>query len=236
MTGNEYLKQKREEKKYTIRGFAKESGIAPRMVSYYESGEKQLSSIPIEKAIRLFSLLDIDIEEFFCIYYPYKKDLDKAVATWNEENKREYDVNSLKKRYYYRLMKIKERDSLALRDYECLYTIYKELFDKNIKECDSITNDEYEKYILSLNYQIRLKLNPLPANVIAKKILDSLYHTEYLISDLSKFCGVSYDHLRGCLDGNYDISRMRVGLALSLCHILNVSFKDVFVQNISFLS
>jgi len=236
MTGNEYLKQKREEKIFTIRGFAKESQIAPRMVSYYESGEKQLSSMSIEKAVRFFSLLDIDIEDFFCTYYPYKDSLDDAINAWSKENPREYDVSSLKKRYYYRLMKIKERNSLTLTDYERLYTAYKSLFDDKLGERAEINDNEYDELIQTLNYQIRLMLNPLPENIIARNLLNALYHTEYLISDLSKFSGVSYDHLRGCLDGSYNIEHMRVGLALSLCHILNVSFKDVFIQNISFLS
>lgn len=236
MTGYEYLKQRREEKNFTIRGFAKESQIAPRMVSYYESGEKQLSSIPIEKAVRLFSLLDIDIEDFFCTYYPYKNSLNDAINAWNKENPREYDISSLKRRYYYRLMKIKERNSLTLTDYERLYAVYKNLFDDKLGKRAKLNDKEYDELIQALNYKIRLMLNPLPENIIAKNILNALYHTEYLISDLSKFSGVSYDHLRGCLDGSYNIEHMRVGLALSLCHILNVSFKDVFIQNISFLS
>ena len=236
MTGNEFLKLKREEKDFTIRGFAKTSGIAPRMVSYYESGEKQLTSIPIEKAVRIFDLLGVEIEEFFCTYYPYKDNLDKALNLWHKENLREYEVASLKKRYYHRLMKIKERNSLNLTDYERLYLAYRELFDNRLSNQIVISDKEYEDLVLALNYQFRLLLNPFPENVIARSILDSLYHTEYLISDLSKFSGISYDHLRGCLDGNYNIEHMRVGLALSLCYILKVPFNDVFVRNISFLS
>ena len=49
MTGYEYIKQKRIEKGYTIRQFGKVVNITPRMISYYEAGEKPIEHISLNK-------------------------------------------------------------------------------------------------------------------------------------------------------------------------------------------
>ena len=72
MTGYEYIKQKRIEKGYTIRQFGKVVNITPRMISYYEAGEKPIEHISLNKMNKMFDVLEIDIEDFFDCYYPYK--------------------------------------------------------------------------------------------------------------------------------------------------------------------
>lgn len=77
MNGSEALKQFRENKGYSIRGLAKEVGINFRNLTYYESGERDILVMPINTALKLFSIYDEDMEIYIDKYYPFKTELDK---------------------------------------------------------------------------------------------------------------------------------------------------------------
>ena len=233
MTGNEFLRALREDKHMTVRGFATLCGFSPRTVSYYENGQNQISSIPSVKAIKMFGILGADIEQFFDDYYPYKDELDKSVLSWRGKHPKTLKRAIVKKRYYQRLAKIKERGNLAPDVFDGFMGDFRDIFDVVLAD-DVMTEDDYDRYILEFNYRLRKALNPLPDKSISHCIMDGLYHTEYSISDISKFCGVNGYHIRGCIEGTYDIETLRVGVALKICYVLHLSFNEVFGQNISF--
>ncbi|MGO4970499.1 helix-turn-helix domain-containing protein [[Clostridium] aminophilum] len=237
MTGYEYLKEKRKEKQYSVRGFAALCDISPRTITYYESGEKSISSISLSKALRYFDLLGIDLESFFKTYYPsIETDLKEKVLLWRRDHEREYDLRRLKHKYYVRLTKIKERDSIPLRELDRINNLYKNVFMEQLSKNDTLTDQDYDQYILELNYQIRCSLSADETdkgNRITAILLDALYHTEYSISDLSKFCGVTAQHLRNCFGDVYDIQKIQLSLALRLCSALGLSFDRTFRANVS---
>ena len=96
MTGNEFIKNCRLQKGYSVRQFGKMADITPRMVSYYESGEKLLEHLPVYKCITMFRLLDIPVEEFFQKYYSIDTEVSKLVEKWRNEHPIDLDFNKLK--------------------------------------------------------------------------------------------------------------------------------------------
>ena len=229
MTGTEYLKEKRKEKGYTVRGFAAACGVAPRMVSYYESGEKSVSSMPVIKAQKYFGMLGINIETYFKEYYSYLSEVDSKVEEWYINNPRTLEKSSLKRRYCKRLAKIKERKYMDISDFDNIYNVYQDIFNNKVNH-EILSENEYNRYILELNYKIRIALNPLNNEIseISKTVLDALYHTEFSITDISSFCGLSKQHVCSCIQGGYDIRLIHVISALKLCYVLDLSFEEVF--------
>lgn len=227
MTGNEFLKVCREKKKLSIRSFASSCGIAPRMISYYEKGEKRIEAIPINKARLIFNLLDYDLESFFDEYYPYKESMNNKINEWKEQHQRVYDYALLKNRFYARLNKINERGRMDDAIFDTLWHHYVDTFDL-LKGKNVLNDNEYDKYILELNYNIRNAMTTAIENTISQKIMNALFHTEYSLSDIGKMCNITQQHLSGCINGEYDIESMRVLSFLKICYVLSIDQKTLF--------
>lgn len=233
MKGNEYIKEKRKSCHLSIRGFAMLCDIAPRMVSYYEKGESPLTSLPVSKAVRYFTVLDCDIEEFFFSFYPFKTELDGMLLSWTEAHPRCYTISVLKKKYYLRLAKIKERSCISVEEYNMLAQKYKNLFERVLINKSVLSDKEYDQYIIPFNRLIRKTLSVFSndSGTIAGQIEDAIYNTEYSFSDIGRFCGVTRLHLRGCLDGTYNMENIRIIFALKLCYVLGLDFNYIFKKN-----
>jgi len=230
MTGNEYIKQKRIENHLSIRGLAMSCDIAPRMVSYYEKGEKLLSAMPVNKALRYFDAIGCDIKPFFSFFYPYSSELDSKLSAWAVEHPRCYDTLVLKKKYYLRLAKLKERKRISGKLYDSLMHDYQMIFNKELNGKTSISDEEYRYYILPFNAKLRGMLYALSDNNrIAKQIRISICNTEYSMTDMADFCDITGDHLKRCLDNDARISKMHVISVLKLCYVLGFDFDKVFI-------
>lgn len=231
MDGKDYFKKLRTDKGYSIRQFANIADISPRLVTYYESGGKQIGSMSVEKSILVFECLNCSIVDFFDQYYSFKPDMDNKISEWKEKNKREYKFSVLKKRIYLRLAKIKERDILDQDVLNELFFMYEDYFNGILSEkCADgyLTEELYEKYVQKIFYRLKLAMNPLPGNDIGDTILDAIYKTDYSLSDVAKFCDITRQHLNRCITGNCSFALMHIDTALKLCYLLNLDFKRTF--------
>lgn len=231
MTGNEFIKNCRLQKGYSVRQFGKMADITPRMVSYYESGEKLLEHLPVYKCITMFRLLDIPVEEFFQKYYSIDTEVSKLVEKWRNEHPIDLDFNKLKKRIYARIAQIKSRGKVTADNLENIYDLYNDFFIQNPKNYIArqvITLADYEKYIIPIFYHIKSSMNIMPDEKIARTVLDALYKSDYTISDICVLCGITVQHLNDYLYGKRDFSAIHVDTALKVCYVLGLDFEDLF--------
>lgn len=235
MNGSEALKQFRENKGYSIRGLANEAGINFRNLTYYESGQRDISVMPINTALTLFNIYDEDIEIFIDTYYPFKSGLNAKVAVWRQNNPRITDYIVLKKRLYSQLAKLKERNRFDETELEKITKCYKNIFrilEMSVDEFGNISDELYEKYILPFSGMIEeKKAAPFPDDHIAEKIVKAICYSGYKRNDISNLIGIDSHHLRGCIKGTFDFKKMQSGNALKLCYLLGLDFKDTFVGN-----
>lgn len=74
MEAYEYFKQKREQTGMTVREFCKKVNISVGSCVEYQNGTKSLLSLPLDKTIRIFSVINIHIEKFYDDYFPELKE------------------------------------------------------------------------------------------------------------------------------------------------------------------
>lgn len=231
MTGNELIKQKRVEKNFSVRFFASITEITPRMISYYESGEKLLEHMPVYKCQAMFDLLELDITSFFQTYFPYEKDLQSKILKWEQLHPYESDFFVLKKRIYARLMKIKSRGKLSGESTQDLFDVYCAFFDSQSSKYalnPILTREEYNQYVLPILYHVRLTCNEMPENSISHTILDALYRTDYTVTDLCTLCDITTQPFNDYLNGKRDFGLIHIDTALKICYILNLDFDSTF--------
>ena len=233
MNGQEALKHYRKLKGYSILQLALMLELSTRSISYYESGESPITSMPVSKAVEMFKLLDVNIENFFDEYYPYKKDVDGKIQLWREKHPRTLEVKVLKKRMYLRLAKIKERNNISTTRLELLYSDFNKTFDELVVEMDEsgyITDTVYERVVIPLMYNVKVEMQKTPKDFICKRILEGVLKTEYSVKDIAGFCNITHQHLAWCMKGKNDIRKMHIGIVLELCYVLNLDFTEVFTD------
>ena len=234
MKGYEYFKKKRIDKGYSIRQFGKAVDITPRMVSYYEAGQKPIERIPLHKIITMFELLEIDIINFFDCYYPYKEDMDCAIKNWELQNPVEYDFEKTKKKIYARLAQIKSRGVVEESKLNHIYDMYEDFFCREArkdKKGNTISEKDYHEFVNPMLYQIKLDVSGgLPQKDISCNIMNAFYKSNYKIKDVSKMCGIAPQNLNYYINGKYDYGSLHVDTALKLCYLLKLDFKKLFTS------
>jgi DNA-binding XRE family transcriptional regulator len=228
MNGNEAFKQYREISGYSIRHLAAVADVSPRVISYYENGEKQITSMTCVKACLFFDLFQAEVVPFFDTYFPYKSELDVRMEQWQLDNPRELRFDVLKKRIYRRLAKIKERGRVAYGHMVELHGQYRETFEYLSHRTDKegkISGQDYTDYIIPLLCRIKREMQEEPENEISKVIWDYMMNSEYSNAEIASFCGVSGVHLKCCFNGTNDMSKMHIDTALKICYVLDIDFE-----------
>ena len=234
MTGYEYFKQKRIERGYSIRQFGKAVDVTPRMVSYYETGEKPIERIPLYKMNKMAEHLEIDVEKFFDLYYPYKSNMDLAIEKWKQDNPTEYDFQKVKKKIYARLAQIKGRGAIDPDKLNLIYAMYENFFCNEYRKHiigDTISEVDYETFVSPILYQIKLNMSgELPAYEVSRNIVIAFYKSGYEKKDVSKLCGIASQNLNYYINGKYEYGSLHTDTALKLCYLLKLDFKTLFVS------
>ena len=55
----------------------------------YREGKYSLEDVSVKRISKMFSVLNIDIVDFFVMYYPYQEEVRLAVKKWKEEHEEE---------------------------------------------------------------------------------------------------------------------------------------------------
>lgn len=230
MNGKEALKHYRTEKGYSVRRFAALLQVTPKTVYAYESQEVPLASMPTGRAVRTFSLLEVDLEDFFDSFYPYKEELANAIRLWQSKNPIELDFNVLKTRLNNRIMKAKERNVLSEKAFLKINNQFVKTFTVLEKKKDSTGNileSDYMKYVFPVCQLMRKATYQIQDNYLREGFLNSQYN----LSEIADFCGISKRHFISVVNGEREISTLRIITVLKLCYVLKLDFKK-FTQGI----
>lgn len=226
MEGYEAFKALRSNTGLSIRKFAAISNVSPRILTYYESGEKSLLYMSVEKAICFFSILDTSIPNFFYTYYPIKDEVKSAMEKWDSQQKKETDRDKIRTRIKNRIYKMKERGALGdpaikriMSEYEKqMHMMLQELGDRR-----ELTDEEYAQFISPVLHMIRKESQGNSEN----PVVNAIYNTEYSIHDVAEMIGISRQHLKANLNRN-ELKKMHIGTTLKLCCIIGVDFDELF--------
>lgn len=235
-----YFKNKREKTGMSMRDFAKQAGMSLSVLISLSNGTQDFTHIPMAKAVRLFSLIDTSVSEFYALFYPVlQEDVQKKQLEWNQKHQMELDPATLSIRFYNRISKIKTRGRLSaeqidvlLADHSILFTDLKSV----VSPAGLIPEDIYREKILPFSYKIKLMLeDSLPEedqikNETSSIINDQVLHSEYSYADIAEIIGVTSRRLSMCKKSQDGYDNMKIGTFLKLCYALKLDFEEV-VEN-----
>lgn len=228
----EFFKQKREETGMTVREFCKKVNISLGACVEYQNGTKSLQYIPLEKAVRIFSVMDIDIEKFYDDYFPeLKEDTLKKMAEWESKQKPELDLLKLQRRYRTRIAKIKERKILPDAAIENLLQEHKNLFKGLETQTDShgrLSEVLYKEKILAFSCRIKQQTeNEEIKNPVSRLINDAVIKKEMTYADLADIVDITPVSLTYAKTSLKGYSSMKIGSVFKICHALNIPFDNI---------
>ncbi len=228
---NEF-KNRRLKKKKTIRQVAAESGHSATTIHMYEKGEVSLDSISLGMAISIFDAIDTNVEDFFEDYFDIYSSVDKIISQIYESTPREYIYSKLKRRTMMRISRIKSSNRVSDDTYHMLELKYEDAFD-TLKYKTATTNGviqaiDYENEYLPLLYSLRRLEEEIDLYTTRGKILDALYRTDFLKSDLARIADISKIRMSGYLSGKNDFKSISVLSAIRISYALGFRLEDLF--------
>lgn len=235
LKGYEAFKNARENAGYSYREFAGIADISLSLLVYYENGQKSLLGMSVKKAIEVFEILNVSLQDFYMAYYSNELDVEDVVAQWKKDNPREYSVKKLYQRLKNRIFKLRERERITPDMHERLYTDLQAVFNALEGEGTHISDEIYEEYIWDLEYQIGKCLEEnLPEeeqmkNETAIRINDCILRSDYSYKDLAAFIGITNRRLSNCKNTESGYEDMKIENALKICNVFSMKFEDIFV-------
>jgi transcriptional regulator with XRE-family HTH domain len=241
MEGYQAFKQARIEHGFSIESFSVATGIKPRSLTYYESGERSLGGVMVYKCLALFAPLELRPEEFFCEYLNYRTECDEQMLLWKAAHPRVLNYSILRHLSYDRIVHMKYRDTITAHQYEKLIYHYRATFDylsDKLAGRDSLTNEEYESEYLEFLYNVKkvLYMKPAMEHHPLVQIVEHYFKSEFtahtfsfLANDFAGLIGYSGLHkLRKILDGELGLDNLSMIAALKLCYVLKLNFSEIF--------
>lgn len=232
MEACEYFKQKREQTGMTIREFCKKVNISVGSCVEYQNGTKSLLSLPLDKTIRIFSVINIHIERFYDDYFPeLKEEIAKRMIVWEEKRAPELDLVKLQHRYRARIAKMKERKVLPDVEIEQFLQEYKTLF-KGLKaemdSCGNISEILYKERILPFSCRLKKQIeNGEIKNPVSRRINDAMLAKEITYVELADIVDITPVSLTYAKTSQTGYSSMKIGTVLKICYALDISFDAI---------
>ena len=232
MEACEYFKQKREQTGMTIREFCKKVNISVGSCVEYQNGTKSLLSLPLDKTIRIFSVINIHIERFYDDYFPeLKEEIAKRMIVWEEKRAPELELVKLQHRYRARIAKMKERKVLPDVEIEQFLQEYKTLF-KGLKaemdSCGNISEILYKERILPFSCRLKKQIeNGEIKNPVSRRINDAMLAKEITYVELADIVDITPVSLTYAKTSQTGYSSMKIGTVLKICYALDISFDEI---------
>ncbi len=240
MEGYQAFKQARIDHGFSIERFSDITGIKPRSLVYYESGERSLDGLMVFKVLSLFEPLAINPEDFFDEFLHYKSDCDKRMTKWKQAHPRILNYSMLRHLSYDRIVHLKYRETISLEQYDKLIYYYRNTFDflsNQMVNRENLTENEYETEYLTFLYNIKSVLYMKPdMDYLLCEVLKYYFKSEFtaltfsfLSKDFAELIGyTSVPKLRKILSGELGLGNLSVIAALKLCYVLNLDFSKIF--------
>lgn len=223
----EFFKYKREETGMSVRKFCEKVGISVASCVGYQNGTKSLLYISLEKAVQIFSVLDIDIEQFYEEFFPeLKEGITDKIKEWEIRHQPELAYVKLRSRYRNYIAKIKERKLLPTEVIEQLQQEYKEIFNELEMCADSngnISESLYRESVVAFSFKIKQRIeNEKIKNPVSKLVNDYLLRKEMTYVDLAAIVDLHTDVLTKAKLSLKGYSSMNISSVLRICYALDV--------------
>lgn len=226
------FKERREATGLTVREFCEKVNISTGAFVEYQNGTKSLLCLPLGKAVRIFSVIDIDIEKFYDEYFPELwQETEKKLVKWRSEHPAELKLDKLRRRYRARIAKAKERKTLIDVEIDDLLRDFKKTF-KELEMCvddkGMISKTLYDEKILPLSYKMKQKLDGSEIeNDVSNLINDAILKSEMTYAELGDIVDVTPRRLTMCKTSKEGYSSMKIGSVLKICYVLNIPFDTI---------
>lgn len=232
MRSYQLFKERREATGLTVREFCEKVNISTGAFVEYQNGTKSLLCLPLGKAVRIFSVIDIDIEKFYDEYFPeLRQEVTQKLAKWHSEHVIELNFDKLRRRYRTRIAKAKERKTLPDAEIDALLHDFRKIFielEMCVNDKGMISETLYDERILPFSYIMKQKLegNEIK-NEISKLINDGLLKSEMTYAELGDIVDVTPRRLTMCKTSQEGYSSMKISSVLKICYALNVPFDTI---------
>lgn len=235
MTSYLFLREKREATGLTLREFCDKVNVSVSSFTEYQNGNKSLLCIPLNKGIRIFKALSIDLETFYSDFFPeLREETIQKVNLVKADRCIELDFEKLKQRYRVRIAKIKERKKLSNAEIETLLSIFKSTFEELETQIDlngRIPENLYMEKIVPFSYVLKKKLAvDKIKNSAAALIDDAFLKSGMTYAELGYIVDVTPKRLTMCRTSEEGYSNMKIGSVLKICYALNVPIKEFLLR------
>ncbi len=232
MGSYQIIKEQREAAGLTIQEFCEKAGISTGAFVEYQNGTKSLLCIPLGKAVRMFSLIGIDIEKFYDGHFPgLRQETAQKLEEWRLGHPAELDFGKLKSRYRMRIAKMKERKFLSGMEADGLLCDYNGIFKELERHVDingMIPEQVYREMVLPLSYGLKQKQEGNKIrNAVSALLHEAILKSGMTYADLGEIAGVTPRRLTACKTSPEGYSSMKISSVLKICHALNVPFDDI---------
>ena len=235
MTSYLFFREKREATGLTLREFGDKVNVSVSSLTEYQNGNKSLLSLPLNKAIRIFQAMNVDLEVFYSDFFPeLREETVQKVNLLKAEKHIELDYEKLKQRYRVRIAKIKERKKLSNSEIETLLSIFKNTFEALEAQTDfsgKISEKLYMEKIVPFSHMLKKKLTEDKIkNAAAAFIDDAFLKNDMTYAELGHIVDVTPKRLTMCRTSEEGYSNMKIGSVLKICYALNVPFKEFLLR------
>lgn len=228
----QFIKEQRKASGLTVREFCEKADISIGTFTECQNGTKSLLCLSLGKAVRMFSVIGIDIEKFYEEYFPeLRQEMVQKLEDWRTEHPVERNFNKLRSRYRSYIAKMKERKDISdmeikglLRDYN---GTFREL-EAYVNEKGEITEELYKEKIMPLAYSLKQRQDESGIkNGVSRLIDEAILKSGMTYAELGKIVGVTPRRLTSCKTSPEGYSGMRIDSVLKICHALNIPFDEI---------
>ena len=232
MESYQFIKEQRKALGLTVKEFCGKADISIGTFTECQNGTKSLLCLSFGKAVRMFSVFDIDIEKFYGDYFPeLRQEMIQKLEDWRTEHPVERNFNKLRSRYRSYIAKMKERKDISdmeikglLRDYN---GTFREL-EAYVNEKGEITEELYKEKIMPLAYSLKQRQDESGIkNGFSRLIDEAILKSGMTYAELGKIVGVTPRRLTSCKTSPEGYSGMRIDSVLKICHALNIPFDEI---------
>ncbi len=228
----QFIKEQRKASGLTVRAFCEKADISIGTFTECQNGTKSLLCLSLGKAVRMFSVIGIDIEKFYEEYFPeLRQEMVQKLEGWRTEHPVERNYNKLRSRYRSYIAKMKERKDISYMEIKGLLRDYSDTFmemEAYVNENGEITEELYKEKIMPLAYRLKQKQDGSEIKNVASLLIDeAILKSGMTYAELGKMVGVTPRRLTSCKTSPEGYSGMKMDSVLKICHVLNVPFDEI---------
>lgn len=214
MTDFEKFKALRCNAGYTVRGFASDANISTCVLVKYENGLKFITSISLERIVKMFVLLHASLPDFIADCYDFEREIASKMDAFMQ-SKKEVSFSKACEQLEARIYQNHRRKRISDSQEQNLLNSLEKARNRGDKEMiNSIISD------------LRFILKPIPQDLplVNQMLLEQMHRRNFTFPELAALCDVSSEQLRKSINSADGVYKMHVGTVYKICLILSIPF------------